>query len=217
MVHFSLITHHSMLHPRDKSAATTVGMVRVARTFSNVVSPPVMFAVLGLALALRELAFWPGLLWAAVYGFFVSLAPILFILLMLRAGHISDLHISVRQQRHLPYLVSIGCAAVALLLLRLLNGPELLRCLVLFNIAELVALGVINVYWQISIHATAVMATTLIAGLVFGLQISLLLSPFVILVAWARHYLRRHTAAQILAGLGLGALSALALNLTGCF
>jgi hypothetical protein len=97
-----------MLKPRDHHAVDRVGMVRVARHFSNVVSPPVMFAVLGLTLALHVLPVLPALLWAAVYGFFVSLAPILFVLYLLRTGRIAELHMSDTRERHLPYLVAAG-------------------------------------------------------------------------------------------------------------
>ena len=88
--------------PRDGNAEMTTGFVRVARIFSTVVSPPVMFAVLGLAVAWKELPFWEGLLWAAVYGFWVSLMPILVVAYMLRIGRISDLHMSNTKERRIP-------------------------------------------------------------------------------------------------------------------
>lgn len=203
--------------PKDHSADATIGLIRVARVFSNIVSPPVMFAVLGLAIALYQLPFWPALAWAAIYGFFVSLAPILFILYLLRTGRIGDLHMTLTRERHLPYLVSVICALVVLALLYLLDGPSLMRCLVILNVINLAVLGLVNVYWLISIHAAAVMATAVVSGLIFGLKIAALLSPFIILVCWARYYLKRHTPAQLAAGLTLGASSALALTFIGCF
>jgi membrane-associated phospholipid phosphatase len=206
-----------MHRPRDHHAAARVGAVRAARIFSNVVSPPVMFAVLGLALALYETAFWQALSWAALYGFFVSLTPILFILYLLRTGRIGELHMSNTAERHLPYLVAVLCALFALALFTLWDGPELLRCLLIFNVVELVALGLINVYWLISIHATGIVATVLIVGLVFGTPAALLLLPLVGLVIWVRLFLRRHTPGQVAGGLALGVLSVQALVWLGCF
>ncbi|MCI0395843.1 MAG: hypothetical protein L0332_14995 [Chloroflexi bacterium] len=205
------------MRPRDHSSAATVGKIRLARTFSNIVSPPMIFAVLGLALAWRELAFWPGLLWAAVFGFFASLAPILFIVYLLRTGRITDLHMNTTQERHLPYLVSLVGSAVALGLLLLFEGPLLLRCLALFNTIVLSVLGLVNTIWLISIHAASIAATALIAGRVFGPSSALLTVPLVILVCWARLFLRRHTPAQVAAGLALGLAAVLALSFTGCF
>jgi membrane-associated phospholipid phosphatase len=206
-----------MHHPRDHHAAARVGAVRAARLFSNIVSPPVMFALLGLALALYERPWWPALAWAAVYGFFVSLTPILFILYLLRTGRIDELHMSNTAERHLPYLVALLCAVFALGLFVLLDGPELMRCLLIFNVIELAALGLINVYWLISIHATGIMATVLIVGLVFGGPTALLLLPVVALVIGVRLFLRRHTPGQVVAGLALGVISVQALVSLGCF
>jgi membrane-associated phospholipid phosphatase len=207
-----------MIGPRDQNASATTGMVRVARIFSNVVSPPIMFAALGLAVGLANgPTFWAGFGWAALYGLLISLAPILFVLWMLRTGRISELHMSDTGERHLPYLVAAGCAALVWLLLSLLNGPEDLRCLAAFNLIELVALGLINVVWLISIHATGMIATTILAGLIFGAPAGWALTPLLILVCWARLYLRRHTPAQVLAGLALGAVVILPLLQFGCF
>lgn len=93
---------------------------------------------------------------------------------------------SLRPHRLCPHLV--------------FDGPELLRCLTLFNAIELALLGLINVVWLISIHATGIMATMLLVGLVFGWAASLIVLPFVVLVCWVRLYLKRHNPLQILAG-----------------
>jgi hypothetical protein len=79
---------------RDYSPASTVGWVRVARRFSNLVSPPVIFAILALALSWNELGFWDGLIWAAVFSFWVSLAPIQFVLYLLQTGRKYDQHMN---------------------------------------------------------------------------------------------------------------------------
>lgn len=192
-------------------------MVRVARLFSNVISPPTMFAVLGLVFALYSLPFWEALLWAAVYGFWVSLAPILFILWLLRTGRIKELHMSDQRERHLPYTVAALCAAIFLLIAVAFDAPELLVCLAVFNVIELTMLGLINVRWLISIHATGAMATVVLCTYVFGLWVGLLIVPLVILVVAVRLYLKRHTVAQVVAGMALGFFSVWILTLFGCF
>ncbi|MFZ0545932.1 MAG: hypothetical protein WAM60_10870 [Candidatus Promineifilaceae bacterium] len=206
-----------MNNPRDHSAEVTVGTIRFARTFSNIISPPVIFAVLGLALALAEAGLWPGLLWAAVFGFFVSLAPILFILYMMRIGRISDLHMNTRQERYLPYLVSTVTSAVVLVGIYFFDGPELLSCLTVLNIVVLIILGLVNTFWLISIHTASISAATVIAGLVFGLWAAVALIPLLLMVCWARLYLRRHTLAQVAAGLLLGLVATLVMAAMGCF
>ncbi|MCB8951411.1 MAG: hypothetical protein H6650_05300 [Ardenticatenales bacterium] len=203
--------------PRDWSPAARTGAVRAARVFSNLISPPVMFAIIGLTLALYAAPGWRGLAWGITYGLLVSLAPILFVLFMLRTGRIAELHMSNTGERHLPYLVSVFCGLLVLLLSRLFHGPDLLRCLAWFNVIELAALGIINIFWLISIHATAMASTVAIAWLVFGSWTLLITLPLLILVAWVRLFLKRHTPAQIIAGTLLGSLTVLSLTLAGCF
>ncbi len=206
-----------MTAPLDHHADNRTGAVRAARIFSNVVSPPVMFAILGLAIPLKTLPFWPGFAWAAMYGLLVSLAPILVILYLLKIGYISELHMSNTSERHVPYGTAVAFALLAFGIVNWFDGPELLRCLLIFNIIELAALGLINIKWLISIHATGIMATFLIVGLLFGWGWSLAVLPFVIAVCWVRLYLKRHSPAQIIAGLGLGVLSVWLITLLGCF
>ncbi len=206
------------LPPLDQLAKNRTGLVKAARIFSNVVSPPVMFAVVGLAFGLHALPNWSGFFWAAVYGLLTSLAPILVVLYLLKTGRIAELHMSNTRERNIPYLSAILFAAVAYGLIAGFNGPELLRCLALFNIIELTALTIINHFWLISLHSTGAAATAVLVGLVFGWPTSLLLAgPVVLSVCWVRLFLRRHTPAQVVAGLGLGTAVVLALIPFGCF
>ena len=176
-----------------------------------------MFAVVGLLLSLKSLPLVPALVWAAVYGFFVSLLPILFVLWLLRTGRIAELHMSDTGERHLPYLVAIVSAIIFFAIVSWFNGPELLRCLAIFNLVTLSALAVINSRWLISFHATAVSAAFAIVGLVFGWTASLILVPLVVLVVIVRLYLRRHTLDQIIGGIALGIGSVFLLTSIGCF
>ena len=204
--------------PLDLLAQNRTGIVKAARIYSNVVSPPVMFAVVGLAFGLYALPGWLGFWWAAVYGLLVSLAPILVVVFLLKTGRIAELHMSNTRERNIPYLSAILFAGIAYGLIAGFNGPDLLRCLALFNIIELILLTVINHFWLISLHATGAMATAVLIGLVFGWPLSLLVAgPMVISVCWVRLFLKRHTPAQIVAGLALGTAVVLSLIPLGCF
>lgn len=192
-------------------------MVRVSRILSNIISPPIMFATVGLALGIYERPFWPGLAWGVFYSLMVALTPILVILYLMRIGRIGDLHMSATHERHIPYLTSVISGAVAFAVLSLFDGPVLLRCLAILSIITLGALGLINTQWLISIHATAAAATWMIATLVFGWVVSAILLPVVILISAIRLYLKRHTPAQVLAGIALGISTVLVMRAFGCF
>jgi len=206
-----------MTVPLDQHEQNRKGIIGTARLFSNIVSPPVIFATIGLALSLKVLPLSQAIVWAAVYGFVISLLPILFVLWLLRTGRIGELHMSDTNERHLPYLSAVLCGVLILGIVVFLEGPDLLRCLAIFNIITLTALGVINSRWLISFHATAIAAAITIAGLVFGWKGSLIVLPFLLAIVVVRLYLKRHTLDQIVAGLALGVLSVLSLTLFGCF
>ncbi|MFO7662550.1 MAG: hypothetical protein R6X18_08135 [Chloroflexota bacterium] len=206
-----------MTVPRDKNAGDRVGAVRVARHISNIISPPTMFAAIGLALGAYERPILPGLAWGFLYALIVTLTPMMVITYLLRTGRIEDLHMSRTSDRHIPYLVAVLSGIIAYLVVYLFDGPDLLQCLAMLNIITLGALGIINTRWLISIHATAAGATWLIATLIFGPVVSLILLPLVILICYIRLFLLRHTLAQILAGVVLGLTIVLIMRAFGCF
>lgn len=177
-----------------------------------------MFAVLGIAFALKDLPFAEGMGWATIYGLLVSLAPILVVLYLLNKGIIKELHMSDTRERHIPYIGSIIFAGIAWVVISQFHGPDLLRCLAIFNMIELALLAIINVFWLISLHSTGIMASFMLVGLVWNWEIAtLVVMPFVVTVCWVRLYLKRHTRSQVVAGLALGAISVLSLTTTGCF
>jgi membrane-associated phospholipid phosphatase len=206
-----------MTVPRDHHEADRTGMVRLARILSNIISPPIMFAAIGLALGVYERGWWPGLGWGALYSLLVALTPIIVILYLMRVGRIGDLHMSATHERHIPYLSSVISGALAYVLLTIFDGPILLRCLAILSIITLGALGLINTKWLISIHATAAAATWLIATLIYGWLAGLILLPLLILISGIRLYLKRHTPAQVLAGIALGISTVLLMRAFGCF
>ncbi|MBX3057239.1 MAG: hypothetical protein KF770_12280 [Anaerolineae bacterium] len=205
--------------PRDFHKDDHTGRVKAARLFSNIVSPPVMFAVIGLAFALTEEPNLTGFAWAVFYGLLVSLAPILVVLYLLRTGRIKELHMSDTGERHIPYITAVASALLAFLVISWLHGPELLRCLALLNTINLTALGLINTRYLISIHATGIMATFLLTGIVYSWALAwVVVFPLLVGVCYVRLYLKRHTWTQVIAGLLLGLVTVWLMRAVfGCF
>ena len=184
---------------------------RLARVYSNLCSPPLVSAVLGFVIAWAELPFWPGFVWGATFGSLISLVPVLVVVYLLKTGRVSDLHMRHQHERHLPYLISFAGAVLALLVTLAVDGSPLLRGLALCNVVGLGALGIINVYWLISNHSATIMMAAAFVGTAFGTLAGLTLTPLVALTIWARLSLRRHTPAQLIAGLLVGAAPVLIL------
>jgi hypothetical protein len=201
--------------PLDLSARSREVAVRIARIYSDVFSPMSTSAMLGFAVSWFVSPFWEGLGWGALHGVLVSLIPILFILYLLRSGRIADLHIKNRRERHLPYMVGTLCSLLALVLVHVLGGPDLLQTLLISNVTGLAALGLVNAFWQISSHLASITSAVLFAGFVYGWLVGLALAPFIALTFGARLFLRRHTVTQLVAGMALGATPVLALASVG--
>lgn len=156
-----------------------------------------------------------ALVCGAVAALLGGLLPFLFILIGVRRGRLSDHHIRVRGQRHVPLLVALAGVVVGLILLVLLNAPRPLLVLFTLVIVVLVPCMVVTVWWQISVH-------TAIAALV-GTFLMVLWGPWlavtgaaVAAVGWSRVVLRAHTVAQVCAGTVVGAaIGMLALLMLG--
>lgn len=176
-----------------------------ARLVSDVLSPPVVWAMLAFPIALRdEPARGQALMWAGVYIVLVCVLPIVYIGTMVKRGRITDIHMQVRQQRLLPFLVSILCTAFAWLTLGLLGAPPVVPLFALFSLIQLAVMAIITLMWQISIHAISISGATVATGVLFGLLPALFTVPLVVLVGAARLKLKRHTPAQVIAGTALG-------------
>ena len=191
-------------NPRDGDLSGFSWRVRLARGYSNLFSPPSLYAVYAFVLALQSMPFWRGVLHAALFGVFASLLPVLFIVYLLRRGKVRDLHISSTRERQTPYLVGIAGAAVALGLLRVLESPPLLLGFALSDLLALSALAVFNRFWLVSAHMTGVTLIVTFTGFVFGQISALWLSPLIVITFAVRLYLRRHNPAEMIGGALLG-------------
>jgi membrane-associated phospholipid phosphatase len=176
-----------------------------ARTLSDVLSPPLVWAVTALAVAAQGAESTGAALGgAALYGVLVCLAPALYIGYMVWRGHITDIHIRERSQRLRPFLVTMLGALTAFGLLTVLKAPPLLPTLALFSIVQVGVMCAITLVWQISMHTMSIAGAVVIAGGLYGLPVGLALAPLIPAVSAARVRLDRHTPAQVIAGSVVG-------------
>ncbi len=177
------------------------------RLVSNVLSPPVIWALLAFPIAYHaDRGEGNALVYALVYGTMVCWLPLLYIAWNVRNGNISDLHMKVRAERIRPFIVTIVGSGVALALLIAFNAPRLMPMFALFSLIQLALMTLITLVWQISIHAMSITGAVVAAGAMFGVGPALALFPLVALVGAARYKLGRHTLPQLVAGAGVGGL-----------
>ncbi len=190
--------------PLDQDPARRTGAVLAARLFSNIFSPPAVFAAAGMAMALLERPDITGFLWGALYGVAASLLPVLFVVYLHRTGRVGDLHMSDPGERHLPYLVGLAGALLAWLLVRANAGLPLLQNLIFVHFVVMLALAALNYYRLISAHVASMTAITLYSGVSLSVQVGLYMLPLVGLTIYVRRFLKRHTIGELVTGLVAG-------------
>lgn len=176
-----------------------------ARLVSDILSPPVVWAVLAFPIAFRDAPTEiQALTWATMYVVLVCVTPIVYIGMMVKRGHITDMHMKVRQQRIMPFVISIVCAFFAWLGLQLTDAPFVMPLFAVFSLVQLIVMLVITLIWQISVHAISISGATVATAVLFGAIPALITIPLVVLVGAARVKLERHTPAQVIAGTVVG-------------
>lgn len=202
-------------------------MNRIARIISFVFSPLIVPTYgVAMALWLSSLAVLPaGILWRTV-GYTAALTclfPMIIIILMWKLGYLSDPGLNKRTERTLPYIVVLlGYLGCAFLYFRM-HAPGWLIGFMLGGSAAVIVSIIVNRWWKISAHMTAMGGLTALTVrlLVSNLAYVDMLWPIIItvlcagLVGTARVGLRRHTLGQVAAGAANGFFWTYALSAIG--
>ncbi|MFN8452188.1 MAG: hypothetical protein U0521_27230 [Anaerolineae bacterium] len=176
-----------------------------ARLISDILSPPVIWGALAFPIAFRAAdTREQALAWALTYTIMVCLLPAVYIGYMVWRGHITDVHMEVRKERIRPFIVSLVGTTIAWWMLRLMGAPPLLPNFALVSLILLGAMLLVTLVWQISMHSMSITCAVVATGALYGLGPALLLSPLIPVVGAARLKLRRHTLAEVVAGVVLG-------------
>ncbi|GEM_PF-978996 len=179
-----------------------------AQIVSNLISPPVVWAVCVYPIALT---FTPtqntAIFHASIFTFWVCIVPLLYIVFMVKIGKIGDLHMKESNERYIPYTVSIVGGIVTGLILAQSNAHRVLLMLTLISIVQLTLMLLGTFFNHISAHAMAITSVTAATAIIYGFDVSLLLIPVIMLVVLARLVLDRHTPMQIMIGTLIGSIT----------
>jgi len=183
----------SLLAP-DEPLETTADWL--AFLISAVASPFVVLpAYIAILIVQQPFTLSQALLWAAVAIGGIVGVPLVYIVIGLRRGTFTDLHLREREQRRGPFLAAILGAGVSAAILRVIDAPiavQLGAAAVLLNGSLFAA---ISRRWKISLHPSTLAACVVIAGMTAGPHWFWGLAP-VPLVMWARVHRQRHDWAQ---------------------
>lgn len=149
----------------------------------------------------------------------LTVLPVLLLGWMVRGGRAASFESFNREQRNLPYVFGIGCAAAALsgLIYLVDTARPVVVAVGVCVVLGAVLLALINLRWKISIHsaaaggfAAALGFTAYLSGTADEPMTMVLLVILVPLVMWARVRTRSHTVGEVLAGAAFGIIVPLA-------
>ena len=196
-------------HPIIEAPGPKPWYKRFARYVSIILAPatislPLVFLV-AFYQARDELA---AFVYACITLFFLSIGPLIYTLIGVRLGKLSDMDVSRRSERAGPFLFSIVSVTIGWLVLVLTHGPKNLQTLLIITAVNGVIMMITTLRWKISIHASSMGGAATILTALYG---AVMLPTFLLLalVSWSRVVLRRHTVAQVVAG----ALASIAISL----
>lgn len=194
--HLAVDTNEQLiLEPEPKPAR-----VRLAHLISIILAPSTISLPFILLVALyhtRNVRL--SLLYALLTLFFLSVGPLLYIVLGVKMGRLSDVDVSRRSERYGPFLFGISSVMLGLVALLLLQGPKDLQTVLIITAVSGSIMMVITLWWKISIHVSSMGGAATVLTALYG---SVMLPTFLllVLVSWSRVVLHRHTVLQVVAG-----------------
>lgn len=181
---------------------TSALALRLSQVFHPILMNLASFLIVGFATASKR---DDGLRWTLICTLALIVPPTLFYYVRRHQGVYSDNDVSVREQRNELYLVGFTWVLIATVALTLLGAPRPFLALMVCALALGLIGGLVNLFWKISAHATAIGSAATI-GLLYWQPLGWALWACALAVGWARVRTRNHTPLQVLAGLGCATL-----------
>ncbi|WP_345473213.1 hypothetical protein QMQ05_04025 [Glutamicibacter ectropisis] len=183
------------------SATESSPVQRLALGVSHVLSPIIVATLLLVLSPLRD----ASISWAEsmVAALFTTIIPWILLAVAKLRGKVSDLHVTVRHQRHRIYAMTAALIIGGLFVLWLMDASAGIFREVYCILLGLLVVGIINFWWKVSVHMAvgtyvilqvAGQNTTLMPWVVF----------FIAVLSWSRIRSFQHTATQVCGGVMVG-------------
>jgi membrane-associated phospholipid phosphatase len=180
---------------------------KLARFISTLFVPPsftiIVFTVFAFTLETESLNTAVTILVAVLLGF---AAPIILFVVFRKQKKLVDLDASIKEERTIPFLISVGFYLLGLIILITFNVSIISIAFWFCYISNTLVTIIINKHWKISAHAMGAAGPLAAVTYVFG-PIALLFSIIVILIGWSRIQLKVHTTSQVIIGILLAFIS----------
>ncbi len=179
-------------------------MISMAKLISYIFSP-VVVAPGALAILVVQAGINGSnrmLIWLTAF-FFASLVPLITLLILRAKKKITDLDVSLREQRFTPLLISLVSYAIAYVFLETMQANNLTRGLVFCSITNLLIMMLITRYWKVSFHAAGLTGPLAALWTLWNAGAWPMMT-LTALVGTSRVMLKAHTPAQVIVGSLLG-------------
>lgn len=184
--------------------------MQFARFISTVLSPIVVSIPALFMVSLYHQESSSALIFAGLALLFLSIGPMLYIVVGVSLGKFSDIDVSIRSQRTGPFVVSLISALIGFFILQANHAPKNLETIMLGTVLLGLLLMVTTFWWKISIHMSSISSTLTMLSVLYG-QIVWPAFLLLVLVGWSRVVLKRHTLAQVMGGALVSMAATLAL------
>ena len=180
---------------------------KFARFISILLVPPsftiIVFALFAFTLETETIKIIVTILTALIFGF---ISPIILFFILRKKGKLKDIDASIKEERTFPFFIAVVFYSAGLVVLILFNVNLISIAFWFCYISNTLLTILINKYWKISAHSMGATGALAAGFYVFGLPV-LLFGIIVLLLGWARIYLKMHSLSQVIAGIILAFVS----------
>lgn len=183
------------------SATESSPVQRLALGVSHVLSPIIVATLLLVLSPLRDASIsWAE---AMVAALFTTVIPWILLAVAKLRGKVSDLHVTVRHQRHRIYAMTAALIIGGLFVLWLMDASAGIFREVYCILLGLLVVAIINFWWKVSVHmAVGTYVILQVAGQNTTLMPWVVL--FIAVLSWSRIRSFQHTATQVCGGVMVG-------------
>lgn len=137
--------------------------------------------------------------WMLAFFAFAIVLPGFYILWLLEAKKISDIHMTNANDRKIPLLVAAASSVVGVVVLYFLHAVRPVFVISVVYAINSLALAIVTQKWKISVHTGTYATIATVATVIFGWQFAWLYLVLIPL-GWARIFRKRHTFLQATTG-----------------
>ncbi|MFZ3106583.1 MAG: hypothetical protein WA105_04295 [Candidatus Hydromicrobium sp.] len=145
--------------------------------------------------------------WAFLCLLFGMVIPYLYISFLYKKKKINDMHITEKENRIKPMVVSCISYIICFIILYVLEGPKILKSIFAVIIVSTIILTIITYFWKICLHASVITFIVITFNILFESKWMLLMIPLIPLIGWARVRIKKHTVNQVILGAGITAIT----------